>query len=679
MPFHATAGTFLGVADTLWFVLLTVAAVAGVVWSLSRRYSLMMAGRGGVVLDRWGERIRGVLVYFLGQRRMFLEPLPGVMHALIFWGFLVFSVRSLSMVIEGLTGGWELPFLHTGLGHAYLLTKDSFAVLVLVGVAIAAWRRLVTRPARLEYSPDAWVILGLIAALMVTDLLADGARIAAGVHGPWAWTPASAAVGAWLAGTSQAALHTVYTTAWWLHLFALYAFANYLPFSKHFHVYTSLPNVLLRPLDEPGRLGKMDLENIEEGTALGAAKVTDLTWKQLLDLYTCTECGRCTVVCPTTITKKPLIPRDLTITLRDHLKGSAREIIGDPGHAPGTPSRELAGDVLDPEVVWACTTCRWCEEACPLFISYVDKIVEMRRHLVLEKAEFPPEAEPAFRGMEVNGNPWQLAPETRGDWAKGLDVPLAVGGDFEVLFWVGCAGSYDDAGKRTSQALVKLLRAAGVKFAILGPEERCTGDAARRLGNEYLFQTLAAANVETLNGHGVKRIVTNCPHCFNTLAHEYPDFGGHYEVKHGTQMVAELVAAGRLQLTAEVRRELTFHDPCYLGRTNGEFAAPRTILGAIPGLTLKEAPLSHEKAMCCGAGGGRMWLEEKLGTRINQTRMQQLQQSGVTDVAVACPFCAVMVGNAQQELGMESAQTVDVITLAAQALARDDPRPNAGS
>ncbi|OYV95968.1 MAG: hypothetical protein B7Z68_06315, partial [Acidobacteria bacterium 21-70-11] len=467
-----------------------------------------------------------------------------------------------------------------------------------------------------------------------------------------------------------------YVSAWWLHLAALYVFANYLPYSKHFHVYTSLPNVLLRPLDEPGRLGKMDLENIVEGTALGAAKVTDLTWKQLLDLYTCTECGRCTVVCPTTITKKPLIPRDLTIALRDHLKASSGEIIGDPGRSPGTPSRELAGDVIDPAVVWACTTCRWCEEACPLFISYVDKIVEMRRHLVLEKADFPGEAEPAFRGMEVNGNPWQLPPETRGDWTKGLDVPLAsAGGEFEFLFWVGCAGSYDDAGKRTSQALVKLLHAAGVKFAILGSEERCTGDAARRLGNEYLFQTLAAANVETLNGRGVKKIVTNCPHCFNTLAHEYPDFGGQYEVKHGTQLIAELVAAGRLTLTSEVRRELTFHDPCYLGRTNHEYEAPRAILGAIPGLTLKEAPLSREKAMCCGAGGGRMWLEEKLGTRINQTRMHQLQESGTADVAVACPFCAVMVGNAQQELGMEDARTVDVITLAAQALTKDSAQP----
>ncbi|MCJ7442755.1 MAG: 4Fe-4S dicluster domain-containing protein, partial [Thermoanaerobaculaceae bacterium] len=438
MSHYATAGSFLGVAGTLWFALLTIAALAGVAWSLSRKLSLLLAGRREVDLGRWGERLRGLLVFFVGQKRMFLEPIPGIMHALIFWGFLVFTVRSLSMVVEGLTQGWELPLMHTTLGHAYLLSKDLFAVLVLVGVAIAAWRRLVTRPERLEYSADAWVILGLIAALMVTDLLADGARIGGGAPGPWAWTPVSSMVGARLAGASEAGLRTTYTAAWWLHVLALYVFANYLPHSKHFHVYTSLPNVLLRPLREPGRLSKMDLENIQEGTALGAAKVTDLTWKQLLDLYTCTECGRCTVVCPTTITKKPLVPRDLTIDLRDHLNASSRKILRNPGEKPGVPDRGLAGDVIDPEVFWACTTCRWCEESCPLFISYVDKIVEVRRHLVLEKAEFPAEAEPAFRGMEVNGNPWQLPAESRGEWAKGLDVPLASqAGGFDVLFWVG--------------------------------------------------------------------------------------------------------------------------------------------------------------------------------------------------------------------------------------------------
>ncbi len=673
MAHHATAGTFLGMSGALWFLVLTAAAVSVLAWSLSRKWQLLTAGTARVALGRWGERIRGLVVFAIGQKRMFQEPLAGLMHALIFWGFLVFSVRSLSLIVEGLTRGWELPFLHTPVGSAYLLTKDVFIVLVLVGIAIAAWRRAVTRPARLELSADAWVILGLIATLMVTDALADGARIAGGAPGNWGWTPVSAAVGGWLAGASAGSLHATYAVSWWVHLAALYFFANYLPYSKHFHVYTSLPNVLLRPLDPPGRLVPMNLEQVEEGSTFGAQRITDLTWKQRLDLYSCTECGRCTVVCPTTITHKPLIPRDLTIALRDHLNASAREIIGDPGSPGGTPSRELAGDVIAEDVVWACTSCRWCEEACPIFISYVDRIVEMRRHLVLEKATFPEEAEPAFRGMEVNGNPWQLAAETRADWAKGLEVPLAAeGGEFEFLFWVGCAGSFDDAGKRTSQAFVRLLKRAGVRFAILGPEESCTGDAARRLGNEYLFQMLAQANVETLNRYGVKKIVTNCPHCFNTLAHEYPDFGGRYEVVHGTQLIAQLLADGKLTLTAEVRRELTYHDPCYLGRTNGEFAAPRAILAAIPGLTVKEAPLAGRKAMCCGAGGGRMWLEEKLGERINQVRVRQLWQSGCQDVAVACPFCAVMVSNGQQELGQEEARTFDVIELAAQALGRED-------
>jgi Fe-S oxidoreductase len=508
------------------------------------------------------------------------------------------------------------------------------------------------------------VILGLIAALMVTDLLADGARIAAAAPGPWVWTPASRLVAGWLGGASVEALAATYRTAWWVHLLALYFFANYLPYSKHFHVYTSLPNVLARPLEPAGRLVPMDLENIQEGTTLGAQKVTDLSWKQLLDLYTCTECGRCTVVCPTTITKKPLIPRDLTIALRDHLNAAAPEILAVPGERRA-PKRELAGDVVDPEVIWACTTCRWCEEACPLFISYVDKIVEVRRHLVLEKATFPEEAEPAFRGMEVNGNPWQLAAETRADWAKGLGDARR-GGRLDVLFWSAAPAA-------TTPASAPRRRWSGCSrrpacAADLGAEERCTGDAARRLGNEYLFQTLAQGNVETLNRYGVKKIVTNCPHCLNTLRHEYGDFGGQYEVLHGTQLVAELVAARKISLTAEVRRELTFHDPCYLGRYNGEYDAPRRVLGAVPGLVVKEAPLSREKAMCCGAGGGRMWLEEKLGTRINQTRVKQLQESGARDVAVGCPFCAVMVGNGQQELGQEDARTFDVLELAAQAL-----------
>jgi Fe-S oxidoreductase len=669
MSHFATAGSFLGLSGTVWFVLVTIFAVAGVAWSLSRKLRLVGAGKRVPRFDRWWERIKGMLVFAVGQRRMFKEPVPGVMHALIFWGFLVYSLRSISMIFEGFTRGYELPFLHTVVGHAYLLTKDVFAAVVFAAVLLAMWRRAVTRPARLELSFDAWIILGLIAILMVTDVLADGARIAGGAPGPWAWTPVSALAGGLLAGASEAALRSTYITAWWVHLLTLFLFANYLPYSKHFHVYLSLPNVLLRDLDPPGKLASMDLENIDESSTFGAAKITDLDWKQLLDLYTCTECGRCTVVCPTTITHKPLVPRDLTIALRDHLTASTNQILGDPGDKPSRPDRELPGDVISTDVIWDCTTCRWCEEACPLFIRYVDRIVEMRRNLVLEKTEFPEQANIAFRGMEVNGNPWQLPQEQRADWAQGLEVPVAgEGGEFEVLFWVGCAGSYDDAGKRTSQALVKLLQAAGVSFAILGVEETCTGDSARRLGNEYLFQVLAQANVETLNRYNVKKIVTNCPHCFNTLAHEYGDFGGHYEVMHGTQLVARLIAEGRLSLSAQADLHLTYHDPCYLGRTNGEYDAPRHILQAIPGLSLSEAPLSRQKGMCCGAGGGRMWLEETRGERINQTRFRQLAESGCEDVAVGCPFCHVMISNAQGELGKEEAKTFDVIELAARAL-----------
>lgn len=662
---HATqiaVGPFSGV---LIFWLLLLASVLGVGWSLFRRLQLVAAGQRGVVLGSWGRRVWDAVVYVLGQKRMFGDPIPGVMHALIFWGFCVFLLRSVSLVFEGVTGGSHLPFLSGWFGVAYGFIKDLFAVLVLVGVGVAMFRRAVTRPSRLEYSADAWFILTMIAALMITDITLDAPLLAAGSEGVSTAAIFSKVVARWFGEFAPTTLSFTYKLSWWLHLLLLFVFANYLPYSKHFHVYLSLPNVLLRPLEPAGKLEKMDLENIEEGTTLGAAKITDLNWKQLLDLYTCTECGRCTVVCPTTITGKPLIPRDLTIDLRDHLLGSGDLIRR--GKRAELP--ELVGPVLHPETIWACTTCRWCEEACPLFISYTDKIIEMRRHLVLEKAEFPPEAEAAFRGMETAGNPWQLPAESRGDWAKGLDVPLAAEGrPFEYLFWVGCAGAFDDNGKRTSQALAKLLQAAGVSFAILGPEETCTGDAARRLGNEYLFQMLAQANVETLNRYGVKKIVTNCPHCLHTLKNEYPDFGGNYQVLHGTQLVAQLLQEGRLKLTQQVAQELTFHDPCYLGRTNREFAAPRAVLAAIPGLTVREAQASREKAMCCGAGGGRMWLEEKLGSRINQVRLQQLEESGCRDVAVACPFCAVMLGNAQGELGREGAKTLDVLQVAAQAL-----------
>jgi Fe-S oxidoreductase len=453
-------------------------------------------------------------------------------------------------------------------------------------------------------------------------------------------------------------------------LITLYYFANELPYSKHFHVYTSLANVYFAKLDPPGKLVTMDLENADETTTFGVATVTDFTWKQMLDMYTCTECGRCREYCPTTLTNKPLQPVLYLKTVRDQLYREQKGLLADPGEDGRKSEIQLLPEIVDPQVVWACTTCRWCERACPLDITYVDKLVGQRRNLVLERAEFPEEAQAAFRGYEVNGNPWQLPAEGRGAWAEGLDVPLAAeaGGDFEYLFFVGSPGSYDDHGKKVSQATAKILNTAGVKFAILGPEEASTGDAARRLGNEYLFQMLAMRNVETMNGYGVKKIVTNCPHAYNTLKHEYPDFGGEYEVIHGTQLVAELVPSGRIKLSQTVDVDVAYHDPCYLGRTNGEYDAPRFLLKWIPGVNVREAELTRETSMCCGAGGGRMWLEENIGERINQTRFAQLEATGTEEVAVACPYCWSMLSDAQNELGHETANTYDVIELVAKSL-----------
>jgi Fe-S oxidoreductase len=668
---HATAGSFLGLSGVVWFWILTVIGIGAVAFSLSRRFSLLMSGRPDNRFDRLGERFKHLLVYAIGQKKMFDDPFAGIYHLFIFYGFLVVSLRTVTMVLEGLFGGWELPLLHTTAGHAYLFSKDVFELLVLVGLVFAVWRRGIQRKDRVIQSSGAWIVIGLIAILMVTDLASEGARIAAGAL-EGGFLPVSSIFASIYAGLElgEGTLQTIYSSMWWLHLITLYAFANELPYSKHFHVYTSLFNVFFANLDAQGKLPTMDLENVDENTRFGISTVTDFTWKQMLDMYTCTECGRCREFCPTTLTDKPLQPVIYLKTVRDQLYGEQKEILASPGEEIAGSPHELIPEVVDPDVIWACTTCRWCERACPLDISYVDKLVEMRRNLVLEKAEFPEEAQTAFRGYEVNGNPWQLPAEERANWADGLDIPLAAetAGDFEYLFFVGSPGSYDDHGKKVSRALAEILEAAGVKFAILGPEEASTGDAARRLGNEYLFQMLAMQNVEVMNGYGVKKIVTNCPHAYNTLAHEYPDIGGDYQVVHGTQLVAELVRQGRIKLTETVDLDLAYHDPCYLGRTNGEYTAPRFLLNAIPGLKFREAELSHERSMCCGAGGGRMWLEENLGERINQVRFEQLRATGTDQVAVACPYCFSMLSDAQSEGGLEEAETLDVIELVARAL-----------
>jgi len=659
------------VPGNLLFGLLVLAAVAAFVFSMSRRIRVLLAGAPEPRFDRVGRRIAKTLEYAFAQKRMFRDPYAGVFHILLFAGFLVLTVRTFALVAEGLFPGFIL--LSGRADDLYALARDVFEVLVLVGVAMAVYRRAFARPPRLDLTADAWFILFLIALLISADLVAEGARLALHPEASRASAPAAGAIARALSGVSAAGLERLYSAAWWVHLVDILFFANYLPYSKHFHILAAVPNIFFLKLSPMGKLGTPDLENSER---FGASRVEDLSWKSMLDGYTCTECGRCRVVCPTAITAKPLDPRLFIASVRDAVYEATPGILtaasGRGNGAEAPPRKDLIGGWISEDTIWACTTCGFCTHACPVFIiPAVDKIVEMRRHLVLERAAFPKEMQTAFRGMETNGNPWGIAASSRADWAKGLPVVTmaeAAEKPVEVLFWVGCAGSYEDRAKKVSRSLVELLSAAGVSFAILGTEETCTGDSARRMGNEYLFQMLAQQNVETLNGYGVKKIVTNCPHCFNVIANEYPDFGGRYQVMHGTELVARLIAEGRLEMSGRIDESITFHDPCYLGRYNGVYDAPRRILESIPGLELRELPRSRERGLCCGAGGGRMWMEEKLGARINQTRMREIQEAGTGAVGLSCPFCMVMIGNAKEEIGAAT-QPFDVLELARRSMA----------
>ncbi len=678
MPPLPTERTLFGLPGAWFFGLLVLFATGAFIYSMSRRVRVLLATAPENRFDRIGTRLRKTVEYAIFQKRMFRDLYAGTFHILLFAGFVVLLVRTVALVVEGLVPGFVL--LPGRAGDAYTLAKDVFEVLVLVGVVMAVSRRAFARPARLDLTNDAWLILFLIFLLIAADLVSEGARVALVAKGGSVWSPAVGILASWLAPLSRPTLLKLYDAAWWTHLVDILFFGNYLPYSKHFHIITSVPNVFFMKLDPMGRLGTPDLETSEH---FGVSKIEDLSWKSVLDGYTCTECGRCRVVCPTALTGKPLDPKVFIGDLRDAVRKATPEILlAQSGRGNGAPParKELIGGWLTEETIWACTTCGFCTTACPVFIiPTVDKITEMRRHLVLERADFPKEMQTAFRGMETNGNPWGMSASARGDWARDLPVVTmseAAGSPVEVLFWVGCAGSYEDRAKRVSKAIVEILNEAGVSFAILGVEETCTGDSARRMGNEYLFQMLAMQNIETLNRYGVKRIVTNCPHCFNCIKNEYPVLEGKYEVLHATELVASLVREGRVRLTEPVRETISYHDACYLGRYNGVYAPPRDLLRAIPGLQVQELPRTCERGLCCGAGGGRMWMEEKLGTRINQARMKEIEDAGTASVGLSCPFCMIMLGNAREEIGAKT-NPFDVLELARKSMgegSRAEPR-----
>ncbi len=657
------------------FVALLVLSLATFAYLIESRFALLRAAKPSARFDRWGERWAGVLTQFIGQRRI-LSPGylgAGIMHAFIFWGFLAVALNSVHFVGGGFVEGFHLPFFGPAslAGRAYVVVRDLFEVAVIAMVLVAAYRRIVIRPKRLTLSWDAALVLSLIGILMVTDLVMAGAETALNGSANGYPSPAGHVLAPLFSAMGGPAATTVDGVCFWLHLVALLGFLVFLPISKHFQVVTSLPSILFRRLDT-GSLPMIDLENSEQ---FGITGFTDLRWKDILDVYSCTECGRCQEACPAYATGKPLNPKKINEDMRHAMMPALPFLIGrkslaEGQHLPILPTQTIADDVL-----WSCTTCRACEQACPLFIEFVDRIVGMRRKLVLEDGAFPEELTAAYKNLEKAGNPWGQSADQRADWAEGLGLPVMaeVKGEVEYLLWVGCAGAYDDRGKKVARATAAILKEAGVTFAILGTEETCTGDPARRSGNEYLYQMLAAQNVETLNRYGVKKIVAQCPHCLNTLLNEYPQLGGHYEVIHHSEVIARLMADGRIAMNASAPGEtVTFHDSCYLGRHNGIYDAPREALSSA-GLKILEMPRSRENGFCCGAGGGRMWMEESLGTKVNINRVDEAAETGAGLVASACPFCMTMLADGVNETGRaETLAVQDVAQIVASRMVRKD-------
>ncbi|HUJ77050.1 MAG TPA: (Fe-S)-binding protein [bacterium] len=628
-------------------------------------------------LEQLGQRVRLLLTVGFGQQKLIgrkRERSAGTMHFFIFWGFLILGLRELILFGSGYRLEFQeaLPLLGSDSlgGYLYTFVYNVFEVLVLCMVLFALWRRFQLRPARLTLNAEATLILGMILGVVCTDLLFDAARFnlirewglaLPYLHSPvfgteMAWAPFAALLGRAIAPWGQGLNAGVYLLMYWAHIGVILVFLNLLPGGKHAHVLTALPNVFLGSVNRPHTpIALLDVENEQawEQGALGVERVEQLTWKQALDLYTCTECGRCYDICPTYVTGKPLTLKWFNESLRHHLEQQAPAILATGHSAEGTA---LVGDVIHPDTLWACTTCRACEEVCPVSIEHVPRIIAMRQAQTLMHEAQPEELNTTYRGLERNGNPWGIGYDKRADWAQGLDIPILTGPpgeDVEVVLWVGCMGAFDKRNQKIARATASLLKQAGVTFAMLGTQEKCTGDLARRSGNEALYQTLARENVETLNALQVKRVVTNCPHCVNSLKNEYPQLEGRYEVFHHSQYIASLVREGRLQVDASLAGSVTFHDPCYLGRYNGEYDAPRDLLRQAAREQPVEMRRARNESFCCGAGGARMWMEERIGTRVNEERVRQALEVGAQTIATACPFCMTMISDGVNQKGLE--------------------------
>ncbi len=646
-----------------------------------------------------GRRIGRLFKTGFGQEKLIgrsRERGSGIMHAFIFWGALLIGVRELTLMGEGFISGFQeyLPLLGSDsiLGYIYISVYNIAEVLVLSMVLVALYRRIWPKPERLELNWEGIYVLLFIGSIMLTDILFDAARLnlvenyGHNLHylnsteygAEWQWAPFSILVATVLNVFGEGGNAFFYHFGYWGHVASMFLFLNVLIHTKQFHEITALPNVFLGSLDYPHAITPLtDLEDEtlwEEGR-IGVNKLEHLTWKQGLDLFSCTECGRCHDVCPTYLTDKPLTLKRFNQSLLYHLRNEESTLF-----LKGSTDEEktLVGDIIHPDTLWACTTCRACEEACPVSIEHVPRIIGMRQNQTMMEEAYPPEMANTFKGLERNFNPWGIGYDQRADWAEGLEIPLmsetnteteGQSGEIDVLMWVGCAGAFDSRNQKIARATASLYQKAGVKFAILGSEEKCTGDLARRSGNEMLFQMLAGENVETLNNYNIKKIVTSCPHCLNTIKNEYPQLGGEYEVFHHSQFIQQLVDEGRLPIGSNLKDTITYHDSCYLGRYNQEYEAPRKLLNKSGNESLREMERHGIESLCCGAGGARMWMEETIGSRINETRAEEALSTGASTVATACPFCMTMISDGITAKGKsETVKTKDVAEIVLEAV-----------